>query len=118
MYFIYSFNISSSFLPLVTLLRAELVKRGHQVTTLGPTVEGYEHLPKLAESHGMKFISTEFTPRWVYELMTQCGKHNDNVNFLTFMANVTYMMFNLNKNDDIVKNVKNILDKMINSIIL
>ena len=99
-------------------MRAELVKRRHQVTTLGPTFEGYKHLPKLAESHGMKFISTEFTPRWVYDLMTQCGKHNENVNFLTFMANVTYMMLNLNKNDDIVKNVKNIFDKMINSIIL
>ena len=102
------------FFPLVAL-GAELVERGHQVTTLGPTVEGYEHLPKLAESHGMKFISTEFTPRWVYDLMTQSGKHNDNVNFLTFMANMTYMMFNLSKNDDIVKNVKNILDKMNNS---
>ena len=99
------------FFPLVAL-GAELVKRSHQVTTLGPTVEGYEHLPKLAKSHGIKFISTEFTPRWVYELMIQTGKRNDNVDFLTFMSNMTYMMFNLSKNDDIVKNVKNILDKM------
>ena len=70
----------------------------------------------MAKSHGMKFrIINVLTPCWMYELMIQSGKQNDNVNFLTFVSNMTYIIFTLSKNDDTVKNnLKNILDKMNN----
>ena len=61
------------FFPLKALI-VELVSRGHQVTVLGPTVERYEHLPKLAKSHRMKVTSVDFIPYWLYEQVVETGK--------------------------------------------
>ena len=93
------------FFPIVAL-GAELVSRGHQVTTLGPTVEGYEHLPTLAKSHGMEFISVDFIPHWVYESITQSAKQKDSANLLTTMYNLTQTLLNVNTNSGIFSMLK------------
>ena len=104
-------NYPAHFFPLVAL-GAELVSRGHQVTTMGPTIEGYEHLPTLAESHGIKYISADFIPRWVYEMSTETGKHEGNANFLVFMYNMTQMLSNVSKDDLFLFKMKHHINKM------
>ena len=93
------------FFPIVAL-GAELVSRGHQVTTLGPTIEGYEHLPTLAKSHGMEFISVDFIPHWVYESITQSAKQKESANLLTTMYNLTHTLFNVSTNSGIFSMLK------------
>ena len=99
------------FFPLVAL-GAELVSRGHRVTTMGPTTEGYEHLPTLAKSNGMEYITADFIPRWVYEMSTETSKHEGNANFLIFMYNITQMLSNFSKDDVYLFNMKKFIDKM------
>ena len=88
------------FFPLVAL-GAELVSRGHQVTVLGPTVERYEHLPKLAKSHGMKVISADFIPYWLYEQVVETGKHEGSGDLTTIVYNITQTLFNASEDNEI-----------------
>ena len=104
-------NYPAHFLPLVAL-GAELINRGHRVTTMGPTIEGYEHLPTLAESHGIKYISADFIPRWVYEMTTETGKHEGRANFLVFMYNISQMLSNVSKNDLFLFKMKHVINEM------
>ena len=100
------------FFPIVAL-GAELVSRGHRVTTLGPTVEGYEHLPTLAKSHGMEFISIDFIPHWIYESITQSAKQKDSANLLTTMYKLMHTLLNVSMNNGIfsVLKMKEFVDK-------
>ena len=100
------------FFPIVAL-GAELVSRGHRVTTLGPTIEGYEHLSTLAKSHGMEFISIDFIPHWIYESITQSAKQKDSANLLTTMYNLTHTLLNVSKDNGIfsVLKMKEFVDK-------
>ena len=102
----------SHFLNLVAL-GAELVSRGHRVTSLGPIVETYEHLPEKAKSRGIEFISADFIPLWVYKQDTESGKHRNNTNILTMMYSVTNVLFNSSENgDNYLFKMKKIIDTM------
>jgi glucuronosyltransferase len=46
----------SHFFPLVSL-GEELLRRGHRVASLGVSIEGYEHIPRLITSSGIQFIN-------------------------------------------------------------
>ena len=94
-------------------LGAELVSRGHRVTSLGPTVESYEHLPEKAKSRGIEFISADFIPLWLYKQDTEGGKHRNNTNILTMMYSVTNVLFNSSEDGDIyLVKMKKIIDTM------
>ena len=64
------------FFPLVSL-GEELVSRGHNVTMLGPVLEGREYLKELAESRGIRFLSSGVLPRSEYDLSLKAGQHNN-----------------------------------------
>ena len=100
------------FFPLVAL-GAELISRGHQVTLLGPTIEGYEHLPKLANSHGMKVISADFIPGWVYEQVVETGKHEGSGDLTTILYNITQTLFNASEDNEMyLLKMKKEIDKL------
>lgn len=56
----------SHYYPLISL-GAELVARGHRVTSFGVTIEGYEHLPEMITSYGMNYIEGTTLKKEVYE---------------------------------------------------
>ena len=86
------------FFPLLAL-GEELVSRGHNVTMLGPVMEGYEVLPIDAENKGITFISAGFEPRSTYDTQRQAGKRDsEGTNIFTFAYNFT-KMFNTSSND-------------------
>ena len=64
-------------------LGEELVSRGHNVTMLGPVLESHEHLKELAESRGIRFLSSGVLTRSEYEITLNVGKH-DNTGFTAF----------------------------------
>ena len=79
------------FFPLLAL-GEELVGRGHNVTMLGATLEGYEGLPLAAEEKGLRFISAGFEPRSSYDIIRHAGKHDDDNNFISFLYNISQQL--------------------------
>ena len=66
---------TAHFFPLVSL-GEELVSRGHNVTMLGPVLEGQEHLKELAESRGIRFLTSGVLPNQVLQTIFKAAKHN------------------------------------------
>lgn len=56
----------SHYYPLISL-GAELVSRGHKVTSFGVTIEGFEHIPNLIRSYGIDYIEGIKLKRDVYD---------------------------------------------------
>ncbi len=79
------------FFPLLAL-GEELIGRGHNVTMLGPTLEGYEGLPLAAEEKGLRFISAGFEPRSSYDMVRHAGKHDGDKSFLSFFYNISQQL--------------------------
>lgn len=67
----------SHFLPLLSL-GAELSSRGHRVTSLGPVLEGYEHLfIKRAQSLGLETIETNRVSSETFKMYSQSSEHEE-----------------------------------------
>ena len=56
----------SHYYPLISL-GAELVSRGHKVTSFGVTIEGFEHIPSLIRSYGINYIEGIKLKREIYD---------------------------------------------------
>lgn len=56
----------SHYYPLVSL-GAELVSRGHRVTSFGVTIETFEHIPGLIKSYGIDYIEGIKLERKIYD---------------------------------------------------
>ncbi len=74
------------FFPLV-VLSEELISRGHNITMVGPVLEGYEWLPIDAENKGITFLSAGLEPRSTYDSSREAGKHEGSM--ITAMYNIT-----------------------------
>ena len=70
--------------PLIAL-GEELVRRGHRVAILGPTIEGSTVLSTLPANVGVEFISAGFLPNQVLELSRFMGK---DMSYATFLYRV------------------------------
>lgn len=55
----------SHYYPLISL-GAELVSRGHKVTSLGVNIEGYENLPEMIKSYGIHYIEGTTLKKDIY----------------------------------------------------
>ena len=82
-----SFSIGHQF-PLIAL-GEELVRRGHNVTMMGPITEGSSVLPNLPESVGIKFIATSKVTQDPQRRMTQASKNSKNFLQLIWNLNLT-----------------------------
>ena len=72
-----------------------------------------EHLPKLAKSHGMKVISADFIPYWLYEQVVETGKHEGSGDLTTIMYNITQTLFNASEDNEIyLLKMKKEIDKL------
>ena len=65
------------FFPLLAL-GEELIARGHNVTMLGPKLEGYEQLQERAKEKGITVSSSSYEPRSSYDNSRHAGKHEGN----------------------------------------
>jgi glucuronosyltransferase len=82
----------SHYFPLMSL-GAELVSRGHNVSILGPTLEGYEQLPKLARANGLSYIESVYLPRSEYDRFRMYAKNDGNSSTLWTMFNLLKFMY-------------------------
>ena len=82
------------FFPLLAL-GEDLVSRGHNVTMLGPVMEGYEVLPIDAENKGITFMSAGFEPRSTYDTQKQGAKH-EGASFFSLIYNMTKSIRDVN----------------------
>ena len=69
---------TAHFFPLISL-GEELVSRGHNVTMLGPVLEGQEHLKELAESRGIRFLSSGVLPKHIIQAGLNFSQHNGSI---------------------------------------
>ena len=87
---------SSHIFPLVSL-GAELVSRGHTVSCIGSVVEGFDHIPALAESYGIKYKHISYVSKEIYDGFKQTGKHDGDKSWVTLIANLTRFMLKAQK---------------------
>ena len=74
--------------PLLSL-GAELASRGHTVSCIGSVVEGFDHIPALAESYSIKYKHISYMSRELYDGFKETGKHDGDKSWVTLMANLT-----------------------------
>jgi glucuronosyltransferase len=89
-------------------LGAELSSRGHDVTMVGPTVEGFEHLARSTEDFNIKYIETSKISGNLLKSFGDASKHDGNAfvwlyNMIDFFKNFSDNSYNyLRKVKDIV----------------
>lgn len=82
----------------VIALGAELVRRGHKVTLMGPTLEGYEHLNTLKWNLNIAIIKSNVVSKETYNQFTRSSQHNGSA--FQWMYNMTQFFTSFSTSED------------------